>query len=161
MQPLETNQPTIEVVWNVSCWRGVGCMTDVYHIGKNWSSFCALSHRKYNSVGPQTYPLRHGALSSLLVFSQTCEQTRQNQNCYNFSIKLNSIGVYVRANLTAQRPITKLAQIERKTQKYFKKIQNMIVYINYTNNTNNYTIFKNRLGRTFLVPNMSTSHGIS
>jgi hypothetical protein len=33
----------------------------------------------------------------------------------------------------------------------------MIVYINYTNNTNNYTIFKNRLGRTLLVPNTSTS----
>jgi hypothetical protein len=33
----------------------------------------------------------------------------------------------------------------------------MIVYINYTNNTNNYTIFKNRLGRTLLAPNTSTS----
>jgi hypothetical protein len=33
----------------------------------------------------------------------------------------------------------------------------MIVYINYINNTNNYIIFKNRLGRTFLVPNTSTS----
>jgi hypothetical protein len=33
----------------------------------------------------------------------------------------------------------------------------MIVYINYTSNTNNYTIFKKRLGRTFLVPNTSTS----
>jgi hypothetical protein len=44
-----------------------------------------------------------------------------------------------------------------KYTKYLKKIQNMIVYINYTNNTNNYAIFKNRLGRTFLVPNTSTS----
>jgi hypothetical protein len=33
----------------------------------------------------------------------------------------------------------------------------MIVYINYTSNTNNYTIFKKSLGRTFLVPNTSTS----
>jgi hypothetical protein len=33
----------------------------------------------------------------------------------------------------------------------------MIVYINYTNNTNNYTSFKKRLGRMFLVPNTSTS----
>jgi hypothetical protein len=33
----------------------------------------------------------------------------------------------------------------------------MIVYINYTNNTNNYTIFRKRLERTFLVPNTSTS----
>jgi hypothetical protein len=33
----------------------------------------------------------------------------------------------------------------------------MIVYINYTNNNNNYTIFKNRLGRTLLTPNTSVS----
>jgi hypothetical protein len=33
----------------------------------------------------------------------------------------------------------------------------MIVYINYTNNANNYAIFKNRLERTFLIPNTSTS----
>jgi hypothetical protein len=33
----------------------------------------------------------------------------------------------------------------------------MIVYINYTNNTNNYPIFKNRMGRTSLVSNTSTS----
>jgi hypothetical protein len=69
--------------------------------------------------------------------------------------QFNSIGVNLRANLTAHRPITKIARIERNTQKYFKKIQYMIVYNNYTNNTNNYAIFKNRLGRTFLVPNTS------
>jgi hypothetical protein len=33
----------------------------------------------------------------------------------------------------------------------------MIVYINYTNKTNNYTIFKKCSVRTFLVPNTSTS----
>jgi hypothetical protein len=33
----------------------------------------------------------------------------------------------------------------------------MIVYINNTNNTNNYAILKNRLGRTFLAPNTSAS----
>jgi hypothetical protein len=54
-------------------------------------------------------------------------------------------------------PITKIARMERNTQKYLKKIQNMIVYINYTNNNNNYTIFKNHLGGTFLAPNTSTS----
>jgi sugar diacid utilization regulator len=40
----------------------------------------------------------------------------------------NSIRVYLRANLTAQRPITKLARVHRNTQKYYKnKIQNMTV----------------------------------
>jgi hypothetical protein len=32
-------------------------------------------------------------------------------------IQFNSIRVYLHANLTAQRPITKLAQIQRNTQK--------------------------------------------
>jgi archaellum biogenesis protein FlaJ (TadC family) len=44
-------------------------------------------------------------------------------------IQFNSVGVYLCANLTAQRPITKLARIERKTQKYFKKIQNILIIL--------------------------------
>jgi hypothetical protein len=59
--------------------------------------------------------------------------------------------------LNSTNPISKLARIEGKNTKYFKEIQNVMVYIIYTNNTNNYTIFKNRLGRTFLVPNTSIS----
>jgi hypothetical protein len=56
----------------------------------------------------------------------------------------NSIQFNLRANLAAKRPISKLARIEgKKNTKCFKRIQNMIVYINYTNNTNNYIIFKN------------------
>jgi hypothetical protein len=45
---------------------------------------------------------------------------------YN-SIQFNSILVYLRANLTAQRPITKLAQVCRKKQKTYK--QKEIAYI--------------------------------
>jgi hypothetical protein len=32
-------------------------------------------------------------------------------------IQVNSVRVYLRANLTAQRPITKLARVHRNTQK--------------------------------------------
>jgi hypothetical protein len=45
-------------------------------------------------------------------------------------IQFNSIRVYLRADLTAQRPITKLARVYGSTQKSLKnKIQNMTAYI--------------------------------
>jgi hypothetical protein len=45
------------------------------------------------------------------------ESFRRFHHNSNNSIKFNSIRVYLRANLTAQRPITKLARVHRNTQK--------------------------------------------
>jgi hypothetical protein len=48
-------------------------------------------------------------------------------NNNNDLVKFNSILVYLLANLTAQRPITKLARVCRKKQKTYK--QKEVVYI--------------------------------
>jgi hypothetical protein len=46
------------------------------------------------------------------------------------SIQFNLILVYLRANLTAQKPITKLARVRRNNNKTLtNKIQNKAVYV--------------------------------
>jgi hypothetical protein len=54
---------------------------------------------------------------------------RKNRQCFifeqflesSFLLQFNSIRVYLRANLTAQRPITKLARVHRNIKKQLKE----------------------------------------
>jgi hypothetical protein len=53
-------------------------------------------------------------------FSTDCVVICLNMSMFNNnnnSFQFNSIRVYLRANLTAQKPITKLARVHRSTQK--------------------------------------------
>jgi hypothetical protein len=49
--------------------------------------------------------------------------------CGNNNNNNNSIRIYLRANLTAQKPVTKLARVRRTKQQNTNKIQNKTVYI--------------------------------
>jgi hypothetical protein len=51
--------------------------------------------------------------------------TNKKYDNNNNSIQLNSIHVYLRANLTAQMPITKLARERRKRQETKKLTENV------------------------------------
>jgi hypothetical protein len=62
--------------------------------------------------------------SVILSFSGITVPQEVNNSGKNNSIQFNSIFVYLRANLTAQKPVTKLARIRRNNNKTFtNKIQ--------------------------------------
>jgi hypothetical protein len=59
--------------------------------------------------------------SSFSIKTGVSIASAKHNNNNNNSIQFNSILIYLRANLTAQRPITKLARVRSKKQQYIYK----------------------------------------
>jgi hypothetical protein len=123
-----------------------------------WSSSVALGRKGLVSQSSQGNSLpRVSILYSLITLPVYAEQTSYRQrrktnrkNCKNYAISHfqiitnnnnnnNNNSIYLRANLTAQRPITKRERVEKKhTYKQKQKQGNSNSNNNNNNNNNNF-----------------------
>jgi hypothetical protein len=80
---------------------------------KRQTCFVTLQHTSQNSFF--TFPIILPSITLFYAFTTwSCDDDDDNN-----SIKFNSILIYLRANLTAQRPITKLAWVRSKKQQQY------------------------------------------